>query len=144
MIETISYRATKRLPTSIREQTQQNRPTKIIGLNETMLKLSELPTQPLSISTIIIIELSKKQTNIQKIIILLTQLHDENLLSLIYVAQPEETTIKTLKKHLTQNTKIWEQYNKDMKFSLKVDKYYQQLEIYLKTKTKNHPADSLH
>lgn len=141
MIDTISYRATRRLPTSINDKPAQT--THVVGMNETMLKLSELPTQPLSIPTLIVIELSKKNADVKKIIIFMTQLQDDDFQQIISQAQPTELTVKKIQKLLVQKPYIWEQYNKDMKFSIKVDKYYQQLNYYLKARALKHSADSL-
>ena len=140
MIESISYRATKRLP-KIKQLDEAQIP-QVIGINEILIKLSYLPSGPLNSETLLIIELNKKDTtfDIEKIINLIMSMDNvlnDNLLTLAKISleagdlEVANNFVKKLQKYLISVPSVWEKYNKDMLFSIKVGKYYQQLDLFL-------------
>lgn len=138
MTESISYRATRQLPKAV--AISDSHAPQIVGINEILLKLSTLPSEPLACETLLIIELNKSDIDVPKItglIIRLDYVVNDKLIGLgsrVVESQDVDLAkdfVKQLQAYLTQVPSVWEKYNKDMIFSIKVSRYYQQLELLL-------------
>ena len=141
MIESISYRATRQLPKAI--ATSEEHVPQIVGINEILVKLSSLPSEPLTCETMLIIELNKTNIDVPKITGLIIRM--DNVVTERFILLGEEIVVtqdlqlaqdfvKQLQAYLTQVPSVWDKYNKDMIFSIKVSRYYQQLELLLQAR----------
>lgn len=135
MIETISYRATRHLPKQV-EHRNENKT--VIGVNDILIKLSCLPTEPLAKETMLIIELTKEENDVDRIIKLILDMDnnfDETIIQNTYkILETKDIKIvkdfvKKLQVSIIKIPTVWDKYNKDMLFSIKVSRYYEQLEI---------------
>lgn len=150
MVESISYRATRHLP-KVEEKPSSAVP-QIIGINDIMVKLSTLPSEPLTCETMLVIELNQKDVNIEKITQLILKMDETFDYNTIKTSQEIletrnieliKTFVKQLQTALVKIPTVWEKYNKDMLFSIKVSRYYQQLEIRINARPLT-SADILH
>ena len=138
MIESISYRATRQLP-KISAVPSSAKPN-LVGINDILIKLSYLPSGPLAEETVLIIELNKTEIDLTRIVGLILTMDDifnesvKGISKRALQSNNEEINkefIKQVQKYLTQIPSVWEKYNKDMMFSIKVGRYYQQLDMFL-------------
>lgn len=135
MIETISYRATKQLP---KQSDVKPAHQTVVGVNEVLVKLSYLPSEPLNKETMLIVELTKNEINIERVIHIILSMDsgfDENIIQHTYKILETKNIelikefIQQLQVNIIKLPTIWDKYNQDMLFSIKVSRYYEQLEI---------------
>lgn len=142
MLETISYRATRTLPP--KPQVVAKMPTKLVSMNQTLVKLANLANTPITYETILILELNQQEINITKIVNITMHIpscFDQNVIeygnSVLNHKKTEEEYIIFLKKLISAQSALWEKYNEDIKFSFKVEKYLQQLNMMLHSDNKH-------
>lgn len=142
MLETISYRATRTLPP--KPHVVSKVPTKLVSVNETLVKLANLANSPITYETILILELNQQEINITKIVNITMHIpscftsdiieYGNNVLK---NEQYAAEYVVFLKKIIASQSSLWEKYNEDIKFSFKVEKYLQQLNLMLHSENKH-------
>lgn len=150
MLEDIKYRATKTLP---RYESKPASLPKFIGINTTLITLVNLQHSPMTYETILIVELSQENINVEKIIKLtsiLSELFDEHVFFLASQAETNQENIKEylkeIRKCIASKENVWEKYTQDSCFSYQVEKYVRQLNVMLndgdRLLPRYHSADS--
>lgn len=139
MLDNISYRPTQ-APEPKKQKTITGT-TKLANISETLIKLANLANSPICCETILIIELNKPSIDLDKILSLMNFLPEIQKEYITYIKYNMVNDLNVnyaavLKTITVKHEEIWIKYHEDIKFSIKVEKYLQQLNLTLKEETK--------
>jgi hypothetical protein len=108
-------------------------------IENTLIQLANLPESPISMETLFLIEISKIEPNIYKIYGYFEEfksLFPKDILLLADQAMTNKSLtpsfIVKVKGFLSTMTMLWEKYQNDTFFSIKVEKYYKQIDSIIK------------
>lgn len=108
-------------------------------IENTLIQLANLPESPISMETLFLIEISKMDPNIYKIYHYFEEfkaLFPKDILLLANQAMVNKSLtpsfILKVKGFLSTMTMLWDKYQNDTFFSIKVEKYYKQIDKIIK------------